>query len=102
MVDDDHARAQIARDLADERVELGSPVEAARSARGHELRTVGGLCAHLAVDAVLRRERERHGERHDHEHEHVGEGHEQTAAVGHQARSSGDAKRKPTPRTVCR
>ena len=100
--DDQHPGAEIAGDPAYERVELDRAAEPARCAGGDELRPVRGLRAHLAVDTVLRGEGQRHREGHDHEHEDVREGREQTRAVGHSLSSSADAKRNPTPRTVCR
>ena len=73
----------------------------ARSARRDDERLPRGLVLHLGVDPPGEVERERHLERDDDQEQHVRERGEQLEAKAHST-SSGDEKRKPTPRTVCR
>ena len=84
---------------SDEPVELSAVVEPERRRRSHALRLGGRLRFHLGVDAVREAEQERDLEHDQHEHEHVRERGEEAEAEA-QRSSSGEANRKPTPRTV--
>ena len=98
-VDDDHPGAEVAACLADELAEPGgiSPLRG-RGGRDH-LRLCRRLRLHLGIDAAREAEHERNLEHDQHEDEHVGERREEFQAET-QRSSSGEAKRKPTPRTV--
>ena len=91
--------AEVAACLADELAEPGgiSPLRG-RGGRDH-LRLCRRLRLHLGIDAAREAEHERNLEHDQHEHEHVGERREEFQAET-QRSSSGEAKRKPTPRTV--
>ena len=100
-VDDDHAGAEIAPGPAHHALELRRIVEPARGGRGHDLSLRCRLGAHLGIHPAREAEHERDLERDEDEDEHVRERGEQAQPQA-QRSSSGEAKRKPTPRTVWR
>ena len=76
-------------------------VQPARRIRRHEERLSGRLVLHLGVDPLGQVQSERHLERDDDQQQDVRKRAEELQAKAHST-SSGDEKRKPTPRTVCR
>ena len=98
-VDDDHPGAEVAARLADELAQPGR-VSPLRGCGGRDhLRLCRRLGLHLGVDAAREAEHQRDLEHDQHEHEHVGERRKESQPEA-QRSSSGEAKRKPTPRTV--
>ena len=99
LVDHDDASAEVPSRLLDHGLQLGALAEPRRRGCGHDLRLRRRLGAHLAVDTARETQRERDLEGDKNEHEYVCERGEQLQAETH-ATSSGEEKRKPTPRTV--
>jgi hypothetical protein len=98
-IDDDHTGTEVPAGPPDELAEPGR-VSPLRGSRGRDhLRLSGGLRLHLGVDAAREAEHERDLEHDQYEHEHVGERRKESQTEA-QRSSSGEAKRKPTPRTV--
>ena len=98
-VDDDHPGAEVSTGLPDEPAEpRGVSALRGRGGRDH-LCLRRGLRLHLGVDAAREAEHERDLEHDQHEHQHVGERRKESQPEA-QRSSSGEAKRKPTPRTV--
>ena len=98
-VDHDHPGAEVTARLPDELAQPGGVSSlCGRGCRDH-LRLRRGLCLHLGVDAAREAEHEWDLEHDQDEHEHVGERRQQFQPEA-QRSSSGEAKRKPTPRTV--
>ena len=100
-VDHDHPRAEVASGAADDGGEALRLVQPARRTRRHEERLSGRLVLHLGVDPLGQVQSERHLERDDDQQQDVRKRAEELQAKAHST-SSGDEKRKPTPRTVCR
>jgi len=91
--------AEVSAGLPDELAKPGGVSSlCGRGGRDH-LRLRRGLGLHLGVDAAREAEDERDLEHDQHEHQHVGERRKESQAEA-QRTSSGEAKRKPTPRTV--
>ena len=102
-VDDDHPAAQPLALLAGERGERGAVGEPPRGGRGHRLGSGARLGLDLAVDPAREVQRQRDLQRDDREEQDVAEGEDEPQAQAHGASDSTElAKRKPTPRTVCR
>ena len=98
-VDHDHAAAGSLPAWRHLRQLLGA-LHLPRGAGGDDERLPGRLVLDLGVDPPSQVERERHLERDNDQQQHVRERGQQLQAETHST-SSGDEKRKPTPRTVC-
>jgi hypothetical protein len=99
--DDDHAGAELGGRVTDELAQLTRVFHPTGSARGDDERLRRRVVLDLAVDPPREVEGQRDLERYEDQQRDVREGDEKPRAKAHRM-SSGPAKRKPTPRTVCR
>jgi hypothetical protein len=102
-VDDDDTAAQALALLTGQRGEGRRVGEPPRGGRGHRLGSRARLGLDLAVDPSGEVQRQRDLQRDDRKEQDIAEGEDEPEAQAHGAwDTAAFAKRKPTPRTVCR